>query len=141
MKLRRRTSAGSMPSSSAISSISRSSRASPRPAGAAVGVGGRRVRERLVDRDRDVRDRVRARHHEQRQVRDRRRQQLQVGAVVLHGVELQGERPCPVVDAASYDCHWSRPWIVATMFSVRSSTHLTGAPTAFEAAQRRNSSR
>jgi len=43
--------------------------------------------------------------------------------------------------AASYDCQWSRPWIVARMFSLRSSIHLTGAPTAFEAAQSRNSSR
>ncbi len=68
------------------------------PAGAAVGVGGRGVRERLVDRDRDVRDRVRARHHEQRQVRDGRRQQLQVGAVVLHAVELQREDRAVVVD-------------------------------------------
>ena len=59
-------------------------------AGPAVGVDRRRVGEHVADGDVLLLDVVRARGHEQREVRDRRGQQLQVGAHVLDQLAAEG---------------------------------------------------
>ena len=108
---------------------------------AAVRVGRRRVGEGPAAGDVDLLDVVGARHHEDRQMRDRRRDELQVRAVVLDELDAKRLNPCrrgrPRARRAA---SWSRPWIVATIASERSSIHLTGAPTSFDACATANSS-